>query len=117
VKGPTGAGLTRQQIIATFARRLRNQPEDELREALRQIGRIAEMRINDLLGYRPVMGATVMQWAEESAPCRKTKAPSPALSHRDAPTHSRADCAVDARGRHACAYRCGGQRGGAISFH
>jgi allantoate deiminase/N-carbamoyl-L-amino-acid hydrolase len=65
VKGPTGAGLTRQQIIATFARRLRNQPEDELREALRQIGRIAEMRINDLLGYRPVMGATVMQWAEE----------------------------------------------------
>lgn len=65
VKGPTGAGLTRQQIIATFARRLRNQPEDELREALRQIGRIAEMRINDLLGYRPMMGATVMQWAEE----------------------------------------------------
>lgn len=65
VKGPTGAGLTRQQIIATFARRLRNQPEDELREALRQIGRIAEMRINDLLGYRPAMGATVMQWAEE----------------------------------------------------
>lgn len=65
VKGPTGAGLTRQQIIATFARRLRNQPEDELREALRQIGRIAEMRINDLLGYRPAMGAMVMQWAEE----------------------------------------------------
>lgn len=65
VKGPTGAGLTRQQIIATFARRLRNQPEDELREALRQIGRIAETRINDLLGYRPAMGATVMQWAEE----------------------------------------------------
>lgn len=65
VKGPTGAGLTRQQIIATFARRLRNQPEDEVREALRQIGRIAEMRINDLLGYRPAMGATVMQWAEE----------------------------------------------------
>ncbi|WP_034351131.1 allantoate amidohydrolase [Herbaspirillum sp. GW103] len=65
VKGPTGAGLTRQQIIATFARRLRNQPEDELREALRQIGRIAEMRINDLLGHRPAMGAMVMQWAEE----------------------------------------------------
>lgn len=65
VKGPTGAGLTRQQIIATFARRLRNQPEDELREALRQIGRIAELRINDLLGHRPALGATVMQWAEE----------------------------------------------------
>lgn len=65
VKGPTGQGLTRQQIIATFARRLRNQVEDELREALRQIGRIAEMRLNDLLGHRPVLGATVMQWAEE----------------------------------------------------
>ncbi len=65
VKGATGKGLTRQQIIATFTRRLRNQPEDELREALRQIGRIAEMRINDLLGYTPSIGATVMKWAEE----------------------------------------------------
>ena len=65
VKGATGKGLTRQQIIATFTRRLRNQPEDELREALRQIGRIAEMRINDLLGYTPAIGATIMEWAEE----------------------------------------------------
>ena len=65
VKGATGKGLTRQQIIATFSRRLRNQVEDELREALRQIGRIAEMRINDLLGYTPAIGATVMEWAEE----------------------------------------------------
>jgi OHCU decarboxylase len=67
VKGSTGKGLTRQQIIATFTRRLRNQPEDELREALRQIGRIAEMRINDLLGHVPAIGATVMEWAEEIA--------------------------------------------------
>ncbi len=65
VKGATGKGLTRQQIITTFTRRLRNQPEDELREALRQIGRIAEMRINDLLGYSPAIGATIMEWAEE----------------------------------------------------
>ncbi|WP_050480090.1 allantoate amidohydrolase [Herbaspirillum rhizosphaerae] len=65
VKGATGKGLTRQQIIATFTRRLRNQPEDELREALRQIGRIAEMRINDLLGYTPAIGAAIMEWAEE----------------------------------------------------
>ena len=67
VKGATGKGLTRQQIIATFTRRLRNQPEDELREALRQIGRIAEMRINDLLGHVPAIGATVMEWAEDIA--------------------------------------------------
>ena len=65
VKGATGKGLTRQQIIATFTRRLRNQPEDELREALRQIGRIAEMRINDLLGHTPSIGAAIMEWAEE----------------------------------------------------
>ncbi|MFL9925716.1 allantoate amidohydrolase [Herbaspirillum lusitanum] len=65
VKGATGKGLTRQQIIATFTRRLRNQPEDELQEALRQIGRIAEMRLNDLLGHVPQLGATIMQWAEE----------------------------------------------------
>jgi len=65
VKGATGKGLTRQQIIATFTRRLRNQPEDELREALRQIGRIAEMRLNDLLGHTPAIGATIMEWAEE----------------------------------------------------
>lgn len=67
VKGATGKGLTRQQIIATFTRRLRNQPEDELREALRQIGRIAEMRLNDLLGHVPAIGATVMEWAEDIA--------------------------------------------------
>ena len=65
VKGATGKGLTRQQIITTFTRRLRNQPEDELHEALRQIGRIAEMRLNDLLGHTPDMGATIMEWAEQ----------------------------------------------------
>lgn len=65
VKGPTGKGLTRQAIIATFSRRLRNQPADELHEALRQIGRIAEMRLNDLLGHVPAIGNTVMAWAEE----------------------------------------------------
>lgn len=65
VKGATGKGLTRQQIIATFTRRLRNQPQDELREAMRQIGRIAEMRLNDLLGHSPLLGAAVMEWAEQ----------------------------------------------------
>src|SRR5450830_887809 len=65
VKGATGKGLTRQQLIATFARRLRNQVEDEVREALRQIGRIAEMRLNDLLGHAPALGMAVMEWAEQ----------------------------------------------------
>lgn len=65
VKGATGKGLTREQIIATFTRRLRNHPEDELHEALRQIGRIAEMRINDLLDHTPQLGIEVMNRAEE----------------------------------------------------
>jgi len=67
VKGPTGAGLTRQQIIAAFTRRLRQQAADELREALRQIGRIAELRLNALLDYSPILGTTIMQWAEQLA--------------------------------------------------
>ncbi|SFU93436.1 allantoate amidohydrolase [Pseudoduganella namucuonensis] len=64
VKGADGKGLTRQAIIATFRRRLRNQAADERREALRQINRIAEMRLNALLQFEPVMGNAVMAWAE-----------------------------------------------------
>ena len=35
VRGPRGLGLTRAEIIATFARRLDNHPDFELAEALR----------------------------------------------------------------------------------
>ncbi|MFC5475881.1 allantoate amidohydrolase [Paraherbaspirillum soli] len=65
VKGADGQGLSRQAIIATFTRRLKNQLDDELAEALRQIGRIAEMRINDLLGHSPQLGNSIMRWAEQ----------------------------------------------------
>jgi len=64
VKGPTGNGLTRQEIIAHFSRRLRSQRDDELAECLRQIGRIAEMRLNALLELDLQFGPTIMQWAE-----------------------------------------------------
>ncbi|ELX08834.1 N-carbamoyl-L-amino acid hydrolase AmaB [Janthinobacterium sp. HH01] len=64
VKGPTGNGLSRQEIIAAFSRRLRSQRDDELAECLRQIGRIAEMRLNVLLQVELQFGATIMQWAE-----------------------------------------------------
>ncbi|MDQ1922291.1 allantoate amidohydrolase [Massilia pseudoviolaceinigra] len=64
VKGPDGNGLTRRAIIDTFTRRLKNQRPDEMAECLRQIHRIAELRINDLLTLTPVFGPTVMQWAE-----------------------------------------------------
>jgi len=64
VKGPDGKGFTRQQIIATFSRRLKNCYADELAEDLRQIHRIAEIRLNDLFGYTPALGQQIMDWAE-----------------------------------------------------
>ena len=67
VKGPTGQGLTRQSIIATFTRRLKNQRADEIAECLRQIKRIAEIRLNDLLSVQLAFGPTIMRWSEELA--------------------------------------------------
>jgi N-carbamoyl-L-amino-acid hydrolase len=67
VKGPTGHGLTRDAVIATFARRLKNQRGDEIAECLRQIHRIAEIRLNELLGVSLEFGPQIMQWSEELA--------------------------------------------------
>ncbi len=64
VKGPDGKGFTRQQIIATFSRRLKNCRADELAEDLRQIDRIAELRLNDLFGHSPELGNRIMEWAD-----------------------------------------------------
>ncbi|MEJ7804456.1 MAG: allantoate amidohydrolase [Telluria sp.] len=64
VKGPTGQGLTREAIIATFTRRLKNQRADEMAECLRQIHRIAELRINDLLKVEHEFGPLLMDWLE-----------------------------------------------------
>jgi allantoate deiminase/N-carbamoyl-L-amino-acid hydrolase len=64
VKGPDGKGFTRRAIIDTFSRRLKNQGDDELAENLRQINRIAELRLNDLLAYTPLLGNTILAWSE-----------------------------------------------------
>jgi beta-ureidopropionase / N-carbamoyl-L-amino-acid hydrolase len=64
VRGPTGMGLHRREIIDTFARRLANQPSAELAEALRQVHRIAEIRLNDRLGEQLEFGPLIMQWCE-----------------------------------------------------
>jgi allantoate deiminase/N-carbamoyl-L-amino-acid hydrolase len=64
VKGPTGRGLARTAIIETFARRLKNTRADEFDEALRQVHRIAEIRLNALLDVVPELGARVMDWCE-----------------------------------------------------
>jgi N-carbamoyl-L-amino-acid hydrolase len=67
IRGPRGAGLSRQEIIATFARRLANQPGFEFAEALRNIHRIAEVRLDDKFGHEPVLGNQVWDWAEALA--------------------------------------------------
>ena len=64
VKGPDGKGLARQQIIATFIRRLKHCRDDELAEDVRQIHRIAELRLNDLFRCTPTLGNTIMEWSE-----------------------------------------------------
>ena len=64
VRGPRGVGLNRQQIIAAFERRLRNHPNFEFAEALRNIHRIAEIRLDDKFGSQPSLGNLVWDWAE-----------------------------------------------------
>ena len=64
VRGPRGAGLSRREIIDTFARRLDNHPDFELAECLRNIHRIAEIRLNDKFGFEPVLGDQVWDCAE-----------------------------------------------------
>ncbi|MFK3738154.1 allantoate amidohydrolase [Massilia sp. TN1-12] len=65
VKGPTGKGLTRQAVIAAFRRRLASQPQAEMDECLRQVHRIAEIRLNALLGVDLPLGPAIMDWAEQ----------------------------------------------------
>jgi beta-ureidopropionase / N-carbamoyl-L-amino-acid hydrolase len=64
VRGPRGTGLSKQQIIATFERRLANLPEFEFAEALRNIHRIAEIRLDDKFGVEPALGNLVWDWCE-----------------------------------------------------
>ena len=67
VRGPRGMGLSRRAIIAAFERRLEGHPDFELAECLRNIHRIAEIRLNDKFGVTPVLGNRVWDWAEELA--------------------------------------------------
>ena len=67
MRGPRGTGLAKQEIIATFARRLDNHPDFERAENLRNIHRIAEIRLDDKFGHVPALGNQVWDWAEELA--------------------------------------------------
>ena len=67
VRGPRGTGLSRAQIIETFARRLDNHADFERAEALRNIHRIVELRLNDKFGIVPAQGDLVWDWQERLA--------------------------------------------------
>ncbi|HEX6364353.1 MAG TPA: 2-oxo-4-hydroxy-4-carboxy-5-ureidoimidazoline decarboxylase, partial [Albitalea sp.] len=67
VRGPRGTGLTRAQILAAFERRLANPRDVEFAECLRQVHRVAELRLDDRFGAAPARGEQVWDWAEALA--------------------------------------------------
>ena len=71
VRGPNpkkdGPGLGKAEIIATFERRLAGHRDFEFAECLRNIHRIAEVRLNDKFGVTPERGQLVWDWAEALA--------------------------------------------------
>ena len=67
VRGPRGMGLSRAEIIATFERRLAHPVAYEREECLRNIHRIAEIRLNDKFGVEPTLGHRVWDWQEKLA--------------------------------------------------
>ena len=64
VRGPRGTGLDRHEIIKTFERRLANHPDFELAECIRNVHRIAEIRLNDKFGIAPTLGNQAWDCAE-----------------------------------------------------
>ena len=67
VRGPRGTGMSKAEIIATFERRLQNPLDFERAECLRNIHRIAEIRLNDKFGFEPTQGNQVWDWHEALA--------------------------------------------------
>jgi beta-ureidopropionase / N-carbamoyl-L-amino-acid hydrolase len=67
VRGPRGTGLSKEDIIATYQRRLIEHPDFELQECLRNIHRIVELRLNDKFGATPHAGHAVWDWQEALA--------------------------------------------------
>ncbi|MDB5892690.1 MAG: decarboxylase [Rhodoferax sp.] len=64
VRGPRGTGLAKDVILATYERRLHHHPDFELAEALHNIHRIVEIRLNDVFGHTPALGNVVWDWQE-----------------------------------------------------
>jgi N-carbamoyl-L-amino-acid hydrolase len=67
VRGPRALGLGRQEIILTLKRRLRNTTLYEQQEAIRNIHRIAELRLHEKLAISSPEGNMVWDWHEKLA--------------------------------------------------
>lgn len=67
VRGARGTGLSKAQIMQTFERRLGYPTDYEMAECLRQINRIAEIRLDDKFGVQPLLGHELWDWHEELA--------------------------------------------------
>ena len=65
--GPRGTGLTASQTLETIERRLQAHRDDEFAEAIRQLHRIAELRLNSVFGTSPELGNLAWDWAERLA--------------------------------------------------
>ena len=65
--GPRGKGLTVQQLIATLERRLNHPADVEFDEALRNIHRINEIKLDEIFNQEPTLGNLVWDWAEALA--------------------------------------------------
>ena len=85
VRGPRGTGPDRAEIIATFERRLDSHPDFELAECLRNIHRIAEIRLNDKFGVEPALGNQVWDWAEQLAAAQRPRLCRAGPAHRHLP--------------------------------
>lgn len=67
IGGPRGNGLGRAEILSTWRRRLEMAHDLEEAECLRQVHRIAELRLNQRAGFDPIDGAVVWDWCEALA--------------------------------------------------
>jgi N-carbamoyl-L-amino-acid hydrolase len=65
--GPRGMPLPAAALVAECARRVDDHADVEREECLRQLHRIAELRLNRLLGTEPALGNVVWDWAERLA--------------------------------------------------
>ncbi len=67
VRGPRGTGLSKAEIITAFERRLHGHPDFERQECLRNIHRIAEIRLADKFAQTPSQGEQVWDGCEALA--------------------------------------------------